>query len=386
MGNIEYLGRIGYRHGKLMQGFLVNTKLHLKEIRNKKIVLLGLGENCTYAEKLLGHRNIKIHAYADNSKELWGKTLGEGRIYSPYELFDNDEYYFIISVNYNIATVRLQFMVYNIHNYSIFLNHEFHDFIEEDKEIHKNLIEAMNTICFEGEDIRTALPYIPESGDGERNRLGRINFLMYSTLWAHPAYLWEKELITCNQYKSILEIGPGFGLMSLVLLKIFSDVQIDWLLLGKKGTILEESDSRFDLGLIKTKFKDRVQEYYCILERDELPNKKYSLIILTEVFEHFVLNPVHTMKKIAEHLEDYGRVILTTPNWGHISIYQTWEEMPDCEDISEERYFELLKCGHVYQYNKDELITIFYRAGLAVEKYSLSDSNNHNFILKKKLS
>ncbi len=386
MCNIEYLGRTGYWRGKLMQGFLINTQINLDEIKEKKVILVGTGDSSLYAENLLAAKGINVFAYADNSNKLWGKSIRGKKIYSLYELLNSSEYYFIITVNYDIATIRLQFMVYNIQSYSIFLRHMFHDFTDEDNDLQTILMESINMICFKNETMESAMPYIPSTAEG-KDQLGKINFLMYSTGWAHWAYLWEKEIINSYGYQSVMEVGPGHGLMSLVLLKQFENIRLDWLLLGiaQEGKKLEDSDNWFDLGLkkVKTEFKDRIQEFYCILERDELPDKKYELIILTEVFEHFVVNPVNTMRKLADKLALNGRIILTTPNWGHLPIFQTWEEMPDSKDISEERYNQLLKCGHVYQYSKEELITIFNRAGLEVERYNLSDSNNHNFMLAK---
>lgn len=277
-------------------------------------------------------------------------------------------------------------MVHNIQNYSIFLRHVFHDFVDEDNELQNVLLESINMICFKNETMDSAIPFIPSTSE-EKDKLGKINFMMYSTEWAHWAYIWEKETIKMYGYQSILEIGPGHGLMSLVLLNQFEKIHLDWLLLGsaQEGKRLEDSETWYDQSLkkVKAEFVDRVQEYYYILERDELPDKKYELIILTEVFEHFVVNPVNTMKKLVEKLELNGRIILTTPNWGHLPIYRTWEDMPDSRNISEERYHQLLKCGHVYQYSKEELIVIFSRVGLEIERYELSDSNNHNFVLVK---
>ncbi len=60
--------------------------------------------------------------------------------------------------------------------------------------------------------------------------------------------------------------------------------------------------------------------------------------------------------------------------------------MPNSEDVSKQEYQELLESvryGHTYQYTKEELITIFERAGLKIERYDLSDSNGHNIVLVK---
>lgn len=387
--NVEYLGRIGYNCGRLMQGFLINTHLYLQEIKSKKVILLGMGENSIYAEKSLKEKGIDIFGYADNSEKLQGRGIdGKNQIYSPYDLFPNDDYYFIITVKHDIATVRLQFMRYKIKSYGIFINHDFHDFCDTDEEMQKILMEALNIICFKGEECETALPYVSDYAIDGKNELGRINFLLYSTTWSHWAYSWERELIESKQYKEILEGGPGYGLMSLVFLKLFPQIHIDWMILGDKGDALGGANLRFTKSLqkIESMFADRLETIYAEIERDFCLDKKYDLIVLTEVFEHFVLNPVNTMKKIMKLLKEDGRIILTTPNWGHLHIYRSWEDMPNSEDVSKQEYQELLESvryGHTYQYTKEELITIFERAGLKIERYDLSDSNGHNIVLVK---
>ena len=58
--------------------------------------------------------------------------------------------------------------------------------------------------------------------------------------------------------------------------------------------------------------------------------------------------------------------------------------MPEDSEVDNDRYEQLLKCGHNYQYNKEELDDIFIRCGLEVVRYEISDVNNHNYMLKKK--
>lgn len=70
MSNIEYLGRTGYWRGRLLQGFLIHTKIRLSELKDKKVILLGAGDNSVYAENLLAAEGVSVFAYADNSKKL----------------------------------------------------------------------------------------------------------------------------------------------------------------------------------------------------------------------------------------------------------------------------------------------------------------------------
>lgn len=163
---------------------------------------------------------------------------------------------------------------------------------------------------------------------------------------------------------------------------IFISIGFYW---GGGDAVVANNNREFERGLQKVKnaFSSRTREIYCSLERDNLPDRKYDLIILTAVFEHFALNPVDTMKKLANSLADNGRIILATPDWGHTNIYQSWEEMPHSKGMSDAEYNTLLKCGHAYQYDKEELNEVFMRAGLDIEKYGMSDANNHNVILVK---
>ena len=136
---------------------------------------------------------------------------------------------------------------------------------------------------------------------------------------------------------------------------------------------------------MREKYRKQIGIQYGYIERDEyVILKKYDLIVMTEVFEHFALNPVKTIKKLSRALEKNGRFVLTTPNWGHVHIYDSWTELPESEEVDIKRYLQLTKCVHTYQYRKDELLSIFEKAELTVERYELSDENNHNFVLKRK--
>lgn len=388
----KYLGKIGYKSGTVMQGFLVCTQSDIDQIiqEKRKIVILGVGENGFYAEKLLQEYGGTIYAFADNSERIQNQKIRKRKIYSPYELFGNNEYYFIIAVqNNNIGCVRLQFMTHNIEDYGIFLNTSFHDFVDEDEKLHSSILDAINEICFENEDIKSAMPQVGMALGRDGSQLGSLNWLLKSTQWSHYAYLWSKEALEYNSKAHVLEIGPGFGLMSSTLLHMFNDSYVDWVLFGDPRTELNVQNGEYEKGLQKIygKYKDRVKVQYQYIEMDQctVEHFKYDLIIMTEVFEHFVLNPINTLLKIASALKNHGKLIITTPNWGHLHIYKSWSEPPNSSTININRYLELNECGHTYQYSRTELESIFEKSKLIVRKYELSDSNNHNFLLEKNL-
>lgn len=389
---LEYLGKTVYRKQNLMQGFYIGIKADLEMLKEskKKIVLFGgTGDNGFFAETLLAQKGVNVYGYADNSAKLQGKTLRGKIIYSPYEIINNDEFFVIIATsNSNINYMRLQLLAHGMKDYGIFLETMHHDFQEENEELQERLMNAINILCFEGEDEESALPHVGIAIGGDGAKLGDVNWLLMSTIWSHWAYLWIEEILEKEKKKKILEVGPGFGLMSLVFLEKYKEIQIDWAIYGESSNSLEAMPGKgYAKGLkkIKKQYEQQIKERWGQIELDNLTleQQKYELIIMTEVFEHFVLNPVSTLRKLVDALREDGYLILTTPNWGHVHIYNSWKDMPEKEAISEEEYFSLAKCGHTYQYTKDELEEIIRRANLKVVRYELSDSNNHNYILQK---
>lgn len=380
----EYLGQIGYKAETCVQGFLISMVRTLDELRemNKKIVLFGIGENGFYAEQLLRDVGIDIYAYADNTSRFSqeGRTLRGKKIYLSYDLFDKEDMYFVIAVGKNdIDCVRLQLMTHRIEDYSIFLPNSFWHFTDEEKRLRNIVVESVNQICFEGEKAEDAMPYQGIAVGGDGKKLGILNYLLHSTIQTGYAYQWEKQIVEALRVKRVLEVGPGYGLMSLVLLKQFDDISIDWIIFGEP-----EEQSQYSNGLkkVKTQYKNKININYGYIERNEfvIPGK-YDLIVMTEVFEHFALNPVNTLIKLKAAMNVGGKLVLTTPNWGHVNIYKTWRDMPDAGTVDHERYMRLTKCGHAYQYSKDELLEIFNTVGLKVEKYAVTNSGHHNFVL-----
>ena len=385
---LEYLGNIAYKGDRAaICGFLAGIEYDIKSIieSKKKVIILGCGENSYYAEKMLNEKGIEVYAFVDNSKKMQGVNLRGKIVQSPYEFFYDNDAYFIIAIA-DIMSARLQFMTHNIESYSIFFKERFHDFSYEDKVLHDTYMEAINEICFSNETVEDALPL---NAWGDKGKIGITNWCLGSSLWSHWAYRWAKEYIEHTNTEKILEIGPGYGTMSLVLLKLYSHLQMDWIIFGEPDYVLNlnKKASGYEIGLqkLKIKYGNQINIVHGYIEEQNFEiEKKYDLIIMTEVFEHFALNPVNTVKKLADALTENGRLVLTTPNWGPTYIYQTWEDLPDASETSHERYMQLVQAGHVYQYTKDELSTIFEKAGLEIEDYKISDLNNHNFILKKK--
>lgn len=355
---------------------------------------MGYCENTLYAEKLLCDHGIKVDYYTDSSPRIQGRKLARGEegqtILSPYPLFKQDVYFILTTPSKWIDCARLQLMTHNIENYSIFLTWEF-DYADKNPELQNRIMESINEIAYEGETPERAMPFVAISNrNGKDATLGNLTTLVQSLRCSQWVYPWEDQLMKNSNIERVLEVGPGFGLMSLVLLKGFPNISIDWMMYGDKHWELEEIASManvFENGLwkIKKKYGNRINAKYGYIEREDFPfDTKYDLIIMTEVIEHFALNPINTMKKIKNMLKPDGKMILTTPNWGHLHIYETWREMPDAKDVDDERYMKLCQCGHSYQYSKGELSEIFDLAGFQVDQYAVTVSDHQSFVLSIK--
>jgi hypothetical protein len=114
---------------------------------------------------------------------------------------------------------------------------------------------------------------------------------------------------------------------------------------------------------------------YCIwpmqMQPDEIPyDVMFGRIIFTEVFEHLKHDPVPTLVKLRDHMQDDGSMFLSTPDassWGRVNkFYNHIGEMkpPDPNyraDIDE----------HVYQYSEGELRYVLDKAGLKPVEWQL---------------
>lgn len=391
---VDYLGFVAYMHTMQKHAFLFSTQDTLQTVKEETggVWLFGTGYESFQARAMLESMGIAVRGYLDNFKKNIGSTMRGQEISSPYEYFQKPEGLVVIAVpKSHINEVRLQFMIYHIERYCIFFLEDFHSFLEDgEEELHTFLMEGINRIALEGRDILDAVPYVQISSGLDGAKLGIINYLIYSTTWSHYVYRWlyEEYGKGTAQVSDVLEIGPGHGLLSYVLKKYLPEgASLEWICFDSKDKIRRESNENYDrsLDVIRDMYPNdeiMLEKGYIESDRYQL-TKQYDAIIMTEVFEHWVTNPLPVMKKLAAALKSDGRVFLTTPNWGHLYMYDSWKEMKDYKDLKSEEQYLSMYAGHTYQYSRAELDEIFALAGLEVVKYALSDSNNHNYLLEK---
>jgi 2-polyprenyl-3-methyl-5-hydroxy-6-metoxy-1,4-benzoquinol methylase len=158
----------------------------------------------------------------------------------------------------------------------------------------------------------------------------------------------EKTILSTQQ-KNFLDIGAGNGRLSLLLLNTFYNsgaaIEVDadkdiW------KNILEKNPTfTFHEGFLQDKF-------------EELKDKKFDLIMLSEVFEHVPPTDIPKfLAKLYQVLSDDGRIFLTTPNFvtqGPAEKSPLWHEKSPY--------------GHHKHYSLQELHKILEKFGFQIER------------------
>ena len=382
---LEYLGLLGYELTTQKCAFLFHTGQGFDHLINNKVVIFGTGINSFIAKKFLEEKNIEIDYYIDNNTNLHGKKNEGKLICSPYDCFKNKKDHIIIAVSDKyINEIRLQLRLYNIHNYSIFFLEKYHDFETEDiLELNNIIIDSINKIAIKDKDINEVAPIMSNVAGSDTSKLGNINYLLYSLTWTNHIYKWiYNDVNGSNNQLDVLDIGPGYGLLSMIITNIAKNVNLNWLCFSPHHSNQEDDESYKE----KSGFSDTNLNIIngVVESTDFIFTKKYDIIILTEVFEHFVANPVPTLRKIVNALNEKGKIYFSTPNWGHLYLYDSWENIRTFSEFENINEYYKSYAGHTYQYTKEELFNIFDLCGLSAERYDISDGKNHNCVLVKK--
>jgi SAM-dependent methyltransferase len=192
--------------------------------------------------------------------------------------------------------------------------------------------------------------------------------------WLHVAR-WiyqDSKKRTSRTSRTCLDIGCAYGTLSLYH-KLLNNSQIyciDFMdFLSKE--LMKEYDYKYSI---------------CNIELESLPwEMKFDNIIFTEVLEHLNFNALPTLIKIKDLLDKNGRIYLSTPDaaeWGRVTkYYDSYEKMP-----YPQKNMPIVD-DHVYQFSKEELLTLIDDAGLKVERFEYAPGVVHrhfNLTLVKK--
>lgn len=157
-----------------------------------------------------------------------------------------------------------------------------------------------------------------------------------------------QNVISTLQKRSFLDIGAGYGRLSLLLLRTFSTrgaaIEVDVDKVVWKSILDQYRNFKLHEGLLEEK-------------TDLLRGEKFDLIVLSEVFEHIPTAEVSPfLRRLYSLLSDNGRVFLTTPNRVVLG---------EAQDSS--MWYERMPYGHHKHYSYDELVKLVEQFGFKID-------------------
>lgn len=192
-----------------------------------------------------------------------------------------------------------------------------------------------------------------------------------TSFWLNiPRWIWENR--ASFRVGRSLDIGCAYGTLALFCRRTFEceTYCLDMMTSREIETLTKKNGMSFVVSNI---------------ELDRFPwDLRFDLMTFTEVLEHLNFNPLPTLRKIREHLDDAGRLYLSTPDaaqWGRIKgCPSSWRDLPYPEKG------QPLTGGHIYQYSKDELFQLVDESGFEVDKFDYAPgagAQHLNVCLKK---
>lgn len=201
-------------------------------------------------------------------------------------------------------------------------------------------------------------------------------------------YMSIYKLCRKKQNVRYLEIGAGTGIMSFSLAKLLGDkIKLEWIDVPATEHYWSENSTPHFKSLME---KYAVKQHLGYIEQDDFPSfvrEKYDCIVLAQVMEHFIYNPVPTFKKLSMMLKEQGCIYVAVPFDHRFYNVRSWKEMPSPEDLTEKQRIRCNRIngyGHFHEYSYEQATEVFEASGLEVLYYRWN-SPIHFFILRKKL-
>ena len=190
--------------------------------------------------------------------------------------------------------------------------------------------------------------------DGLNKYYYKDSYSLEEELYWQPVPDWIKAIPNIN---SAIDIGAAYGTL-LVFTALNQQCKILHAV-DPVGYMSESIKNKFDIYLHSTDFEKNIVD----------TKQKFDLILFTEVIEHLNYAPVPTLLKIKNLMQKNGRLIVTTPDsaeWGQVTKY--YAQLTDIPAYSGQNKPWI--DGHIWQYTKNEIESVFKAAGLQVEKFA----------------
>ncbi len=382
---LEYLGAIYYRPHRdfnanihflkktAVTGLLYGT-LPLPELKDRKIAVLGTGEKAFLCTQLLLKQGITVDSYCDNDPQLVGRLFDGKPVLSPFTVYGDGTYYVIAAPDdEKFEAIADQFTHCDVKEFSYFFTIDSAVDLAA-PELREPVFRAINCLI--------NIPYGPAIH--KNAPMGITMRLLPGLEWWSEVVPWlYQDLKAFKKAPKILDIGPGFGFVSMIIKMMRPDAELHWLNLSV--------EDREEAGWVDPEKKYPVVRHYGMIEDPQYqPDGQYDLIIMTEVFEHFASSPDVALRKIAGLLAPDGSIYLTTPNWERANFYESWRDIPpfpgDREAFARRNKSRVdwadLNLIHTFVYREEELRDVISASGLKIVRYCLNDCNNFNLLLK----
>ncbi len=181
------------------------------------------------------------------------------------------------------------------------------------------------------------------------------------------------------------EVGPGTGTMTLSLKKL-CDINATWLQIPNEESLWIECRRESTKRLY---CDNKIEMVYGYLETDDLSylNDSFDVVVLSQVMEHFIYNPVNSIIKLREMLHDDGYLFVSVPEEIKHYNVQNFKEMPYPEELTEKEREERMiinEFGHFHEYSYDEAKEVFETSGLRIVSHVFSYPIHHFWLEKEK--
>lgn len=365
-----------YAYILITNSFSIENIIDAKR-KGKKIVFWGSTPESYMYWMVLKEHGIEPDYVCDVYCEI--SFSNHGIQMRPYwELLEEQEkYYFIITIpkRIQIPGVMRQLFYAGVDEFGIVYSEWSKDFYSKDQHA---LQEAFYSSINEVFSQDSFFCNYVKLENLRRTALEGAGF--WDVLYMSIYKLYKKK----NKQIRYLEIGAGTGIMSFALKKLLGDsMLIDWFNVPVKENYWQENSTDHFKNLM---LKYHIQQHLGYIEADDfpVPHKKYDCIVLAQVMEHFIYNPVPTFKKLANLLTNQGYIYVAVPYDHHFYNVRSWKEMPTYENLDDEerqRRVAINNYGHFHEYSYDQAVEVFDAAGLEVVYYRWN-SPIHFFILR----
>lgn len=387
-------GTTGYSYGYV----LITNKFAIDDIikSKKKIILWGWRPETYPVKCILEENGLKADyvcdvVHPDGFQDKYPAGGGYQKI-RPYRelLKEQEQYYFIIALdnNYDIDVAMKLIQYAGCDEFGIVYSGYTKDFYGVE-ELQHAFFETVNEV-FEPFD------FLHDKSNLENICLASLQGAGYWDVPYRIIYdLYKKvyerldDLDVCISVNNThvnkpkyLEIGPGIGVMSLSLKKLL-DIDLTWV-------VIPDTESRW--SELKRDSSKQIMEKYNInivegyIETDNFSHiGKYDVIVLAQVMEHLIFNPVNTFKKLADLMEDGGRIFVSVPEEVFRYNVQNYHEMPWPDELlpeERERRKLINAFGHFHEYSYAEALEVFQESGLECIFHKWTHPIHH-FMLRK---